>query len=172
VGSGVFRAPHSGIVVGQCAGELILISGKASVVMTLLASLLRSKVLRVGIALIAIWLVSNRPFWRHVFIALSAMTFAAMLLPDEMIFFIHHPLLMFAIPFTAGFVGVNLRRSGIGNIAAWAVIAILAIALYRAVDADAVVSLWLRSNIGGTVGVPGNHGLNIREPLRRTTSVC
>jgi hypothetical protein len=120
--------------------------------MTLLASLLQSKASRLGIALMTIWLVSNQPFWRHAFMALSAMTFAALVLPDEMMFFVHHPLLVFAIPFAAGFVGANLRRGGIGSFAAWVVIAILAIAVYRAVDADPVISPWLRSNVGVTVG--------------------
>jgi hypothetical protein len=60
---------------------------------------------RLGIFFALIWLLMNRPFGRHVFIALSAMAFATLMLPNEMMFFARHPLLAFAVPFTAGFAG-------------------------------------------------------------------
>jgi hypothetical protein len=88
---------------------------------------------RLGITLAVIWLVLTRPFWRHVCVALSAMAFAVLLLPAEMMFFARHPLLAFAVPFTAGFVGVHLGRNRIGTLAAWAVLGILAVATYRAI---------------------------------------
>jgi hypothetical protein len=87
---------------------------------------------RLGIALAVIWLVLTRPFWRDVCVALSAMAFATLLLPREMMFFAHHPVLAFAVPFTAGFVGVHLGRTRIGTLAAWTVLGILAVAIYRA----------------------------------------
>jgi hypothetical protein len=99
---------------------------------------------RLGIAFVVIWLVVNRPFWRYLILALSAMMFATMVLPVEMMFFVRHPALVFAILFTAGFVGANLGRSGIGSLLAWIVIAVLAVAIYRTVDADPATSSWLQ----------------------------
>jgi hypothetical protein len=87
---------------------------------------------RLGIFFALIWLIMNSPFWRHVFIALSAMTFATLMLPNEMGFFARHPLLAFAVPFTAGFAGAHLGRSTIGTIATWLVLGVLAVAIYRA----------------------------------------
>jgi hypothetical protein len=100
--------------------------------MTLVTSLLQSKVSRVGFVFAVIWLFVGRPFWRHVFVALSTMAFAGLLMPDEMAFFAHHPVVTFAVPFTAGFVGVHLGRSKVETFAAWVVLAVLAIAIYRA----------------------------------------
>ena len=131
--------------------------------MTLLTSLLQSTVLRlwrsepldgirasvghcsrIGIALLMILLVMTRPFWRHVFVALFTMIFATLLLPDEMTFFARHPVLVIAIPLAAGFVGANPGRSGLGSLAAWVVLGVLAVAIYRIVDADPATSSWLR----------------------------
>jgi hypothetical protein len=98
---------------------------------------------RLGFALAVVWLVANRPFWRHVFMTLSAMLFAAVLLPKEMLFFVRHPLLLFALPFAAGFVAANLRRSSIASLAACVVLAVLAVAIYRSLEADPVASAWL-----------------------------
>jgi hypothetical protein len=100
---------------------------------TRIISLLQSKVVRFGITIALIWLVGNQPFWRHVFVALSAMLFATLLLPTEMMFFVHHPVLTFAVPFAAGFVGAHLGQSAIRTLAAGAVVAVLAVAIYRAV---------------------------------------
>jgi hypothetical protein len=75
---------------------------------------------------------------------LSAMGFATLLLPDEMMFFARHPALAFAVPFTAGFVGANMGRSGIGSASAWAVLAVLAVAAYRVVATDPGIGPWLR----------------------------
>jgi hypothetical protein len=123
-------------------------AAKMNIVMGLLALLLRTRVSRVGFTLAMIWLVSNLPFWRHVFIASSAMIFATLLLPDEMIFFLYHPLLALAILFSAGFVGANLGRSWIRSLAAWVVVAVLVVALYRAIHADPATSSWLWSKVG------------------------
>jgi hypothetical protein len=131
--------------------------------MTLLRSLLRSAVLRqwrpepfdgsrtsvgrcsrVGFALLMIWLVLTRRFWPHVFLALFTMTFATLLLPDEMTFFARHAVLLIAIPLASGFVGTNLGRSGLGSLAAWVVLGVLAVAIYRMVDADPATNPWLR----------------------------
>jgi len=101
--------------------------------MTLFTSLLQNKALRLGFVFAAIWLVMGRPFWRHAFVALSTMAFATLLLPDEMTFFAHHPVVAFAVPFTAGFVGLNLGRSRVETLAAWVVLGVLAIAIYRAI---------------------------------------
>jgi hypothetical protein len=98
---------------------------------------------RLGLALAVAWLLANRPFWRHVFMALSAMLFAAILLPKEMLFFVRHPLLLFALPFAAGFVAANLGRSSIGTVVACVVLAVLAVAIYRSLEADPVTSTWL-----------------------------
>jgi hypothetical protein len=107
---------------------------------------------RLGITFLVIWLVGNRPFCRHLFIALCAMAFATLMLPTEMMFFVRHPVLAFALPFATGFVAANLGRSLVGTIAAYAVLAILAVAAYRCVDADPETGPWLRSNI--QVAVP------------------
>jgi hypothetical protein len=88
---------------------------------------------RLGIVCVLIWLAIHRPFWRHVFIALSAMSFATLLMPDEMMFFARHPVLAFAVPFTAGFAGAHLGRSMIGTLATWIVLGVLALAIYKAI---------------------------------------
>jgi hypothetical protein len=96
-----------------------------------------------GLALAVVWLVVNRPFWRHAFMALSAMLFASVLLPKEMMFFVRHPVLLFALPFAAGFVAANLGKSSIGTVIACVVLVVLAVAIYRSLDADPVASAWL-----------------------------
>ena len=87
---------------------------------------------RLGILFALIWLIMNRPFGRHVFIALSAMAFATLMLPNEMMFFARHPLLAFAVPFATGFAGAHLGRSTVGTLATWVVLGVLAVAIYRA----------------------------------------
>jgi hypothetical protein len=100
-------------------------------IMTLFTSLLRN---RVSISIVVLmWLFVRRPFWRYALAALCTMAFATFLLPDEMMFFAHHPTLAFAIPFAAGFVGVYLLRNGIEIVAACAMLAVLAVAVYRAI---------------------------------------
>jgi len=101
--------------------------------MTFFTSLLRSRVSGLGLAIAVMWLFMRRPFWRYTLVSLCTMAFAALLLPDEMMFFAHHLALAFAIPFAAGFVGVYLWRSGIETVAACAVLAVLAVAVYRAI---------------------------------------
>jgi hypothetical protein len=88
---------------------------------------------RLGILFALTWLIMNRPFGRHVFIALSAMAFATLMMPDEMMFFARHPTLAFAVPFAAGFAGTHLGRGAIGTLATWVVLGVLALAIYRAV---------------------------------------
>jgi hypothetical protein len=61
-----------------------------------------------GIACALIWLAMHRPFWRHVFMAASAMSFATLLLPEQMMFFTRHPALALGVLFTAGFAGAHL----------------------------------------------------------------
>jgi hypothetical protein len=102
---------------------------------------------RLGIVLAAFWFVASRPFWRHLFVALCAMAFATLMLPAEMMFFARHPILAFAVPLAAGFVAANLGRSGIGTVAAWTVLVVLAVAAYRSADADPVTGPWLRSRV-------------------------
>ena len=96
-----------------------------------------------GLAFAVIWLVVNRPFWRGVFMAVSAMLFATVLLPKEMMFFVRHPVLVFALPFATGFVAANLGKSSIGTVVACIVLAVLAVAIYRSLDADPVANTWL-----------------------------
>jgi hypothetical protein len=84
---------------------------------------------RLGVVLAVIWFVVNRPFSRHWLVPLCAMAFAALMLPAEMMFFLRHPLLAFAVPFAAGFVAANFGTSGIGTVAASVVVAV---ATYRA----------------------------------------
>jgi hypothetical protein len=104
--------------------------------MTFLTSLLRGRVSGLSIAIVVMmWLFVRRPFWRYTSIALCTMAFATLLLPDEMMFFARHPTLTFAVPFAAGFVGVYLLRSGIETVAACAMLAVLAVAVYRAIEA-------------------------------------
>jgi hypothetical protein len=88
---------------------------------------------RLGIFFALIWLTMNRPFGRHVFMALSAMAFATLLLPDEMMFFARHPMLAFGVPFAVGFAGAHLGRSTIGTLATWVVLGVLAVAIGRAI---------------------------------------
>jgi hypothetical protein len=87
---------------------------------------------RLGIFFALIWLTMSRPFGRHVFIALSAMAFATLMLPNEMMFFARHPLLAFAVPFATGFAGAHLGRSTVGTLATWVVLGVLGVAIYRA----------------------------------------
>jgi hypothetical protein len=68
----------------------------------------------------------------YTLVALCTMAFATILLPNEMMF-AHHPTLAFAVPFAAAFVGVYLLRSGIETVAACAMLAVLAVAVYRAI---------------------------------------
>jgi hypothetical protein len=107
---------------------------------------------RIGIVLAVIWFVANRPFWRHLFVALCAMAFATLMLPSEMMFFVRNPILAFAVPLASGFVGANLGRSTVGTVAAWSVLLVLAIGVYRSVDADPVMGPWLQSRV--EVAVP------------------
>jgi len=100
-----------------------------------------------GVVLTVIWFVMNRPFWRYGLIALSAMAFAPVLLPAEMMFLVRHPVLVFAVPFVVGFVRSNLGTSQIGTVAACAALVALAVASYRSVEADPVTGLWLRSRV-------------------------
>jgi hypothetical protein len=102
---------------------------------------------RLGLVLAVVWFVVSRPFWRHVFLALSAMLFASVLLPKEMLFFVRHPLLLFALPFAAGFVAANLGRSIIGTVLAYVVLAVLAVTIYRSLETDPVASAWLSPTI-------------------------
>jgi hypothetical protein len=88
---------------------------------------------RLGIVCALIWLAIHRPFWHHVFMALSAMSFATLLLPDEMMFFARHPVFAFAVPFTAGFAGAHMGRSMIGTVATGIVLGVLAAAIYGAI---------------------------------------
>jgi hypothetical protein len=88
---------------------------------------------RLGIFFALIWLIGSRPFGRHVFMALSAMAFATLLLPNEMMFFARHPVLAFGVPFTAGFAGAHLGRSMVGTLATWIVLGVLAVAICRAI---------------------------------------
>jgi hypothetical protein len=118
--------------------------------------------------LAVVWLVVNRPFWRHVFMTLSAMLFAAVLLPKEMLFFVRHPLLLFALPFAAGFVATNLRRSSIGTVAACVVLAVLALAIYRSLAADPATSAWLWPAIDALDSPAGDPVINGPKPLSTT----
>jgi len=103
---------------------------------------------RVGVVIVVIWLVMTRPFLQHIFVALSAMTFATFLFPNEMMFVARHPSLVLAVPFAAGFVGTNLGRSPIRTAAAWIVLGLLAVAICKSVYADAAANLWLQSVAG------------------------
>jgi hypothetical protein len=86
-----------------------------------------------GIVCALIWLAIHRPFWRHVFMAASAMSFATLLLPEEMMFFTRHPALALGVLFTAGFAGAHLGRTTIGTLATWIVLGVLAVAICRAI---------------------------------------
>ena len=118
-----------------------------------------------GLALAVVWLVINRPFWRHAFMALSAMLFATVLLPKEMMFFVRHPVLVFALPFAAGFVGANLGRSSIATVAACVVLAVLAVAIYRSLEADPDTSAWLWPTVEASNSHSGNLTANGYKPL-------
>ena len=120
---------------------------------------------RLGLALALAWLLVNRPFWRHVFMALSAMLFAAILLPKEMLFFVRHPLLLFALPFAAGFVAANLGRSSIGTVVACVVLAVLAVAIYRSVAADPVASTLLWPAVEASDSRSADPVMDARKPL-------
>ena len=96
---------------------------------------------------------------------LSAMLFAAVLLPNEMLFFVRHPLLLFALPFAAGFVAAHLRRSSIGTVAACVVLAVLAVAIYRSLEADPVASAWLWPATDASDSPPGDPVIDGRKPL-------
>jgi hypothetical protein len=120
---------------------------------------------RLGLLLAVVWFVLNRPFWRHVFLALSAMLFASVLLPNEMLFFVRHPLLLFALPFAAGFVAANLGRSTIGTVLAYVVLAVLAVTIYRSLEADPVASAWLWPTIEASDSHSGSLLTDGRRPL-------
>ena len=100
-----------------------------------------------GLAIGILWMAIRTPFWRHAFITISAMLFACFMLPNEMTFFARNPSLVLALPFVAGFVAANYRRSGVGAIASIAVIAITTLASYRIAQSDPVIGPWVRSAI-------------------------
>jgi hypothetical protein len=102
---------------------------------------------RLAIAFAVIWIVVNRPFGRHVCVAISVMVFATALLPDQMIFFARHPALAFSVLFTAGFVGANMGRSAIRTLASWTTLAVLAVAIFRAIAADSANDAWFRTQV-------------------------
>ena len=118
-----------------------------------------------GLAFAVVWLVVNRPFWRGVLMAVSAMLFAAVLLPKEMMFFVRHPALLFALPFAAGFVGANLGESSTGTVIACVVLVVLAVAIYRSLDADPVASTWLWPTIEASNSHSGNLMINGPKPF-------
>jgi hypothetical protein len=107
---------------------------------------------RPAIVLAAIWFVVNGTFWRHLFVALCVMAFATLMLPVEMMFFVRHPVLAFAVPLAAGFVAANLGKNVIRTVAAWAVLIVLAVAAYQSAAADPVTGPWLGSRV--EVAVP------------------
>ena len=109
-----------------------------------------------GLAFAVVWLVVNRPFWRGVFMAVSAILFATVLLPKEMMFFVRHPVLVFALPFATGFVAANLGKSSIGTVVACIVLAVLAVAIYRSLDADPVANTWLWPTVEASNSHSGN----------------
>jgi hypothetical protein len=109
-----------------------------------------------GLAFAVVWLVVNRPFWRGFFMAVSAMVFAAVLLPKEMMFFVRHPELAVALPFASGFVAANLGKSSVGTVMACIVLAVLAVAIYRSLDADPVANSWLRPIVEASNSDSGN----------------
>jgi hypothetical protein len=115
---------------------------------------------RLGNTFVAIWFVGNRPFCRHLFVALYAMAFATLMLPAEMMFFVRHPALAVAVPLATGFVAANLGRSVIGTLAAWTVLPVLAVAAYRSADADPVTGPWLRSRACRNTSVKRTTGMD------------
>ena len=123
---------------------------------------------RLGLVLAVVWFVVNRPFWRHVLLALAAMVFASVLLPSEMLFFVRHPLLLFALPFTAGFVAANLGRSSIGSVLAYIVLAVLAVTIYRSLEADPVASAWLWPTTDASDSHSGSLVIDGRRSLSTT----
>jgi hypothetical protein len=118
-----------------------------------------------GLAFAVVWLVVNRPFWRGVFMAVSAMLFAAVLLPKEMMFFVRHPVLLFALPFANGFVAAHLGKSSIGTVVACVVLAVLAVAIYRSLDADPVANAWLWPTFEASNSHSGNLMTHGPKPL-------
>jgi hypothetical protein len=122
---------------------------------------------RLGIVLAVVWFVVNRPFWRHVFLALSAMLFASVLLPKEMLFFVRHPLLLFALPFAAGFVAANLGRNSIGTVLAYVVLAVLAVTIFRSLETDPVASAWLWPTIEASDSDTASPIIDGRRPLSK-----
>jgi pyridoxine 5'-phosphate synthase PdxJ len=52
-----------------------------------------------------------KPRGRHHPTALSAMAFATLMLPNDMMFFARHPVLALGVPFTAGFAGAHMGRT-------------------------------------------------------------
>jgi hypothetical protein len=123
---------------------------------------------RLGLVVAVVWFVVSRPFWRHVFLALSAMLFAGVLLPKEMLFFVRHPLLLFALPFAAGFVGANLGRSSIRTVLAYVVLAVLAVTLYRSLEADPETSAWVWPTLDTSDQPSGSLIIDERRPLSTT----
>jgi len=118
-----------------------------------------------GLAFAVVWLVVNRPFWRGVFMAVSAMLFAAILLPQEMTFFVRHPVLLFALPFANGFVAAHLGKSSIGTVVTGIVLAVLAVAIYRSLDDDPVANTWLWPTYEASNSHSGNLMTHGPKPL-------
>jgi len=119
----------------NCAANFALISRFGLSAMTPFARLLQyvEQHSRLGIICVVIWLAIHRPFWRHFFMAASAMSFATLLLPEEMMFFTRHPLLALGVLFTVGFAGAHLGRTKIGTLATWIVLGVLAVPICRAI---------------------------------------
>lgn len=93
-----------------------------------------------GIAAGALWGMVTLPFWRGVFITLSALGFFSIMLPDEAGFLNRHPQMVFALPFVAGFTMAHLGRSVIGSIASMLVLVVLLVAFAKALASDPATS--------------------------------
>jgi hypothetical protein len=104
-----------------------------------------------GIGVAALWAAVTTPFWRHVLLTASVLTFASIMLPDETKFFERHPSMIFALPFAMGFIATHHGRSGVGTLASWVVLSVLLLAAYRFINVDPITGPWLRSRIGQIV---------------------
>ena len=102
-----------------------------------------------GMIVAALWMAAKTPFWGRAFSVVSAMIFASMMVPDEMQFFARHSSIILALPFAAGFVASNYRRSCVGALASIAVVAVTALAFYRFAESDPVTGPWLRLFLAG-----------------------